>query len=327
MNKADLPDENPIQDIPSEKWWSENFFAGFACPRTRTAIFYSIGRWHADPTLWRECVQLSLPDGTLAWFRGYGRNGTATAAGASVSSFEIVEPGNRIRVTFDGPMMKARLSDLIEQGAPAGPTVRCRFDIGFEGVLPVWNLNSDTEEARTMAGASHIDHVGAANGTIEFDGAQYPLVDAYAIRDHSRGVRDLIRFEGSAWLHGVFPSGRGFYVYAMKSPDGSMGMSNAAMVADGHLYPAEVVAIEFLNDFQSWGSVHTLVLRSEIGDMTIEFTDVLATFATGLMTPWDMCPGKAMYSDIGLVFDEPMRLRSGGEEGVGWSERGVPQNS
>jgi hypothetical protein len=316
------PDEYPIAEIPPEQWWSENFAAEFACFKTRTAVFYSLGRWHSDPTLWREVILLSLPDGTIAHYRGYGRNGSPTSAGGALSTYAILEPGRAMRLTFDGPMIKSTTKDLVERGTRVGPAARCKIDLLFEAAGPLWNMKGDSVQAATMAGSIHIDQVGSASGRIEFDETAYDIENAYTIRDHSRGVRVLSHYAGHNWLNGLFPSGRAFYLYAMKAPDGSVGMSNAAVSQGDTLYPAKVIATEFMPDENGWGKPHTLVLDSELGEMTIEFAEVLSSFPVGLITPFDTCAGSPTNYDTGMSFDEPMRVVWNGEEGSAWSERG-----
>src|SRR5262245_42444216 len=103
MNKYSGPDEFPIAQIPDTLSWSENFAAMFASPSAPIAVYYGVGRWHSDPTLWRENIIISLPDQRLLFRKSYGRGGTRTSAGGSLTRYEILEPGNTVRLTMDGP--------------------------------------------------------------------------------------------------------------------------------------------------------------------------------------------------------------------------------
>lgn len=318
------PDEYPIKEIPTTPWWSENFAAMYSSPADRVAVFYSIGRWHSDTSIWRELLMISLPDGRVAYSKGYARNGTPTGPGGALSKYEIVEPGERVRLTFDGPMSEAALKDLIEHGARGETSKRCKLDLRFDSAAPLWNMKGDSKEAGSVAGSIHIDHIGKANGSIEYDGRTYRFSDGYVARDHSRGAREISQYGGHNWINGVFPGGRGFYLYAMKSQGSStIGMSNAAVAQDGKLYPAEVVQTKFITSMDDGiGKTHKVVLRSELGEMEIEIVEVLNTFVSSMVCPYDTVPGATWHRKAGQIIDESVRLKWDGKEAYGWCERG-----
>jgi hypothetical protein len=323
MDRYTGPDEFPIKEIPDTPQWSENFAAMFANPATRVAAYYSIGRWHSDPTIWRESIMVSLPDQRVLFSRGYGRNGTSTGPGGSLSRYEILEPGNKMRLTFDGPMSEAACQDLIDNGVRMGTMQRCKLDLRFDSAAPVWNMKGDSVEAAKMAGSMHIDHIGKVNGTIDYGGKTYTFTDGYGIRDHSRGVRDVSQYGGHNWLNGIFPGGRAFYVYAMKSQGSStLGMSNAAVAQGDRLYPARLLHTEFISSTKDAGRTHKFVLGSELGEMEIEFAEVLNIFPAAMVSPYDVCAGSIKHRKAAFMLDEAVRMKWDGKEGFGWSERG-----
>jgi hypothetical protein len=323
MFPYDGPDEYPIEEIPATPWWSENFAAMFADTGLRVAVFYSIGRWHGDPTLWREVIMVSLPDQRVLFSKGYGRNGTRTGPGGSLSRYEILEPGNAVRLGFDGPMSESGFEDLVRHGARSGTAERCRIDLRFDAATPVWNMKGDSAEAASMAGSVHIDQIGRANGTILYRGDTYPFRDGYAVRDHSRGIRQVSQYGAHGWLQGIFPGGRAFYVYAMKSQgSATIGMSNAAIVEGGRLYPAKLLATEFISSAEEAGRPHRILLTCDLGEMAIEVTEVLNKMPSSMVSPYDTAPGSVTHRNAALIFDESVRMRWDGRDGVGWSERG-----
>lgn len=317
------PNEYPIAEIPDTPWWSENFASMYSSPAERVAVFYSIGRWHGDPSMWREVIMVSLPDGRVLHHRGFARSGTATGPGSALSQYEVIEPGQTVTMRFDGPVMETALKELIERGALGEPTKRCKIDLQFESAAPMWNMRGDSAEAGSVAGSIHIDHAGRSQGTIEYDGRSFRFDDGYGVRDHSRGVREVSHYGAHNWINGVFPSGRAFYLYGMRSQDSTtMGMSNTAMAQDGVVYPAEVVETELATSWADAGKPHRVILRSELGEMEIEVAESLNTFASSMVCPYDTLPGAVHHRPAAGLIDESVLLRWNGEEAHGWAERG-----
>lgn len=320
------PDEYPIAEIPETPWWSENFASMYSSPADRVAVFYSIGRWHSDPSIWRELIMVSLPDGRVLHHRGFARNGTATGPAGALSRYEIVEPGETVELSFDGPVMETALMQLIERGALAETTQRCKIDLRFDAAAPLWNMRGDSAEAGSMAGSIHIDHIGRSHGAIEYDGETYRFDNGYSVRDHSRGVRDVSQYGGHCWMSGLFPSGRAFYLYAMRSQgSATIGMSNAAMTQDGVLYPAQVAHVELASSYADADTLHRVVLRSELGEMEIEVVELLNTFVSSMVCPYDTVVGAVHHRPAGSFFDHSALMRWNGEEAYGWSERGFAE--
>lgn len=318
------PDEYPIKEIPPTPLWSENFAAMFTDSTSNLAVMYSCGRWQGDTTMWREFVMASFPDGRFLFHRGYGRNGDAQGPGGCFSKYDILEPGKSVKLFFDGPMSEST-SDYLIHNNPLNnpPAKKCVMDIHFDSNLPVWNMKGDSAEASTMAGGIHIDHIGTCNGTIQYDGKTYTLTDGYAVRDHSRGVRDMTHYGAHCWINGRFPNGRSFYLYAMRAQGtDTLGMSNAAIDQDGKLYPATVVHTELIDSTSFAGKTHKVILDSELGRMDIEVSEVTNIFPYSMMMPFDTALGLVTHRNVAVIYDEFVRVKWDGQEGPGWSERG-----
>jgi hypothetical protein len=324
MNDYSGPDEYPIKQIPATPKWNETFAAMFCDPVRRLAVFYHIGRWHGDFTLWREVVMVSLPDKRTLYNKGYGRGPAQNGPGGSLSFFTVEEPGKRMRLTFDGPVSSSSVDELIEHGARQGPAERCVIDLRFESDAPLWNMKGNSAEASSIAGSVHIDQIGKANGTVTYDGMTYKFADGYSIRDHSRGIRDVTRYGAHCWISGIFPDRRGFYLYAMRLwGDSSAGMMNAMVTQDDRLYPATLLHTDFADRSTGAGSLHKILLDCELGTMEIEVIEVLNTFPSCFFNPFDTAPGWIRHHHAAWELDEPVRLRWRGQEGIGWSERAV----
>jgi hypothetical protein len=321
---ATVIDEYPIKDVPNTPLWSENYALVAVEGTKRASIFYSIGRWYADPSVWRENILMAIPGGRIIFARNYGRNASPTGPGASFSKFEVVRPEHELRLTYAGPVWESTSEQLLEYGSPEVPAGYCTLDLAFEGSTPVWNMRGDSAEASSMAGGLHIEQIGRANGTLQYRGEKLVFEDCYAIRDHSRGVRDPSAFKKHCWLNGDFPGKRSFFVYAMQFQGSDViGMTNATIVEDGEIHPAKLLHIEFISGAGDMRKPHTLVLDSTLGRMEVKIVEALTSMPVSFVKPFDAVPGSVKRRPSVIMFDEAVRLEWNGVQGLGWSERGV----
>lgn len=172
----------------------------------------------------------------------------------------------------------------------------------------------------------HIEHTGRCRGRIEYDGHTYTIEDGYSARDHSRGEREISQYGGHNWINGVFPSGRAFYLYAMRRQgSATIGTSNAAVAQDGVIHPAETVHTELATSHADLDKLHHVVLRSELGEMEIEIVSIYNTLVASMVCPYDTLPGAVHHRPAATLVDQSVLLRSDDEEGYGWAERGFTE--
>lgn len=317
-------DEYPIKQIPDTPLWSENFALAAADAAKRASVFYSIGRWYADPTIWRENVLMALPDGRILFARHYGRSASPDGPGASFSQFEVVRPAREFKLTYAGPVWESTPERMLELGMPEAPAGLCSLNLSFQGTGPVWNMRGDSAEASSMAGGLHIEQIGRANASLVYGGETLKLEDCYSIRDHSRGVRDPTSFKKHTWLNGDFPGQRSFFVYAMQfQGSDSIGMTNAVILEAGKFHPATVSHLEFISGAGDMRRPHSVVLDSDLGRMDIRFAEALTSIPMSFVNPFDPLPGRVADRPSVIMFDEATRLEWNGGHGIGWSERGI----
>ena len=80
-----LSDECALEQRPATPLWSENFALVYADPESRTSALYSIGTWYHDPSVWRENLAVTVPDGQVAVTRNFGRNTQGSVVSAALS--------------------------------------------------------------------------------------------------------------------------------------------------------------------------------------------------------------------------------------------------
>lgn len=287
------------------------------------SLFLSIGRWHGEPGLWREVLGVRLPDGRVVYAKNYGRTFTQRGVTASLAELEVIVPEQRLRFTFDGPVRESTADQLLTTGMLEGRTKRCTIDLLFDASCPLWNMKGDSAGAAAMAGTLHIEQLGRINGTIRYDGQEFHLQDAFGSRDHSRGARDVSRYKRHCWVNGTLGDNLAFHLYAMELRDASgVSMQNAVLIQDGRLIPAKLLSGSFISSLEDRRESCSFLIGSELGELTIRVTEVLATIPLGMATPYDVSLGRIHDADSALVLDEFARFECNGKEGAGWLERG-----
>jgi hypothetical protein len=327
MTKRAAIDEFPIREIPDTALWSENYAMLIGDPRNNVAVYFSCGRWLDEPTIWREVISVVLGNERVLVAKNYGRGATDKGPGGSLASLEVVEPEHTLRLRFKGPVIATTDELLLTHGFRDSAKSLGVIDLTFEGASPVWNMKGDSVEASTIAGSLHIEQIGAVSGTITHGGKTYTLDNAYAVRDHSRGIRDVSSYRYHCWLNGRLGPERFFFLYGMQlQGSGELGMSNAAIFDRGKLYPAKLVDHDVLADQQDHLRPRTIVLDSELGKMKIRTTQILTNFASSMISPYDMSPGWTQYDRSAHMVDQLATFDCNGEPATGWVEQGfAPQ--
>lgn len=139
--------------------------------------------------------------------------GEGWAAGGT--AWEVLEPGQRLRVRFEGPLVQA------------GETVDAALDVTFRGTSPLVDFSdgvTPTMTARALARERwsrrffeqlgeirtvHYEQVGVLEGTVRL-GDHEQAVSLRSVRDHSFGRRQWTTWRRHIWFSGVGDSGEAF---------------------------------------------------------------------------------------------------------------------
>lgn len=318
-----LLDDYPIREIPQITNWSENFAIAFVDPTGTCSLLYQCGRLPYDPTTWRETIGITIEGRRVIYAKNFGRAVSLTAAGASLSKFEIVEPGTKLRLHFDGPVLENTVEYLQTKPPCEGPRKRCKVDLTFMAVAPLWNMRGDSQEASSIAGSLHTEQLGRAEGTIEYDGKLYRMDNGFSVRDHSRGVREISSYRSHYWLNGVFPGGRAFHFYAMQSQDGPIeGMSCAVVYQDQKHYPARLSDPTFMQNLMRGNWPDAVTLESDAGEMHIAVEQALTDLPMSIISPFELMVGSVVDHPAALDTDQAVRLRWDDKVTIGWRSQG-----
>lgn len=329
-------DEFPISEVPATELWGEHYAFLFSDPRTRASVYCTLGRWVGDPAIWREVITVVLPGREVLFAKTYGYSSPENGRIGNLAQLTIVKPERELRLRFSGPVIESTNEELLRFGSRDGRKSSCRIDLTFRAAAPVWNVkmgHADTAGSKPglpardpfLHGADvmHYEQIGTCDGTVAYDGYVHHYRGGYAARDHSRSVRDVTQYRWHHWLNGWFPSNRGFYSYAVQlQGKDSPIVTKAAVVHNGTLFPAEVAGTSYGADAAIPAIGDSIILTSELGRMEISVDEVLTSFPTSMVKPFDISVGRLSGCNIALLTDQSVRLTCDAEEGYGWCERG-----
>ncbi|MET0660546.1 MAG: hypothetical protein ABW110_20575 [Steroidobacteraceae bacterium] len=329
LESAFAADDFPITQVPSDPLWTENYALSLNDSANRIGLIAFLGRWCGDAALWREAVSIALPGNRIVCIKNFGRAASSTVASAALLELEVVKPGECIRLIYDGLAYEQQRDALFAGGMSPTVAKRCRFDLLWTGVAPIWSMSGHGHDSAEISGKLHIEQIGRGDGYIEFDGARWNVQAAFTNRDHSRGIRRLDRFHRSCWAQGYFPkTDLTFSVYAigMFGVEG-LAMANASITQAGKRYPATISAVDMPADASEMMHRYRMVLSSELGTLELTNIETLTSASLSAVSPWDLHHGALPGVPSIRVVEEAVRWESAGNTGLGWSERCFTPNA
>lgn len=322
-NPAPLVDDYPIARIPEIPMWSENY--AYSCNHVASGLsmIVLLGRWWADPTVWREVVSIVLPGGRMVCIKNYGRGGDDRIACGAMLRHEVIEPGRALKMVYNGPASAQDRPTLLRQGFVPAPQRPCRLEIAFDATTPVWDMSGHGGKTADLTGAFHIEQIGAGRGFVEFDGERFEFDGAFMNRDHSRGVRVLGHYRRHCWAQGYFPGEDvSFNVYAMEFHGVTgLAMANASVTQGGVRHAATIRDIELIRGRADAGQPYRMVLDSPLGTLELLKETTYGSIPISFMDPFDFHHGATPGVPSATMFEEAVGWSWGSHKGAGWSER------
>ena len=314
-------EEYPIRELPDVPIWSENFWFVAYDPGNRLGVWTHCGRSSWDPTVWRETVMVYLPDGDFLITKGFGRHQTESGPRASSLHFEMIEPWNRGATRFDGAVIRVSRDQADGGAVGEGVHFGLRMDLDWRGLGPLWAMGQTDTEDQTW-GNTRYEQFCAVTGTVEFEDQRLDF-EGTALRDHTRGARDLTPLSRHSCFNCVFPeSGRAFHALLVDI-DGSEPMRRAAVLEDGELVEAEISHDTSLLESREQGDdPFELGLAWPGGSATIE-AELVGNFPLAWGGFNEFVMGFDPEASYAVMFEGFSKYRWDGEEGYGLTERSL----
>jgi hypothetical protein len=338
MAHSIVNDEYPVESIPDKPLWGENYVVAFYDPGSGLGSLLSIGRWVVQPQVWRNMSYIALPNDRVLLSKNYAKSSNPRTADSGVFRLEILTPGKRIHYVFDGPADERTMTDINTVGYQIGRNDLLQFDLVFESDAPIWDMhaglrdgdNTENAAANFNSPEGHIEQNGHVSGTIRYAaGETYLLKRAPATRDHSRGVRDLTRYKGHIWCNGIFPSGKSFHLFTMRTHGfDDIAAGRAGAIVDGKLHevtlsPSTQGWLESAN--QLFQPFKLSFESAALGAFEVEALELFNSVPLALTLPADhywSVPTQSRLKNMTWVNEQKVMWRWNGETGYGHLERG-----
>jgi hypothetical protein len=207
------PEDDYTHPLGPEENFNESVYFNFFDRGQNLGGFVRIGNraneGHAEMT-----VIVFLPDGAALF--NYKRPKIANNDGwdAGGLKVEVLEPGERIRTTYDGDaVFLADPRDMREPGEAFrnNPHGRLRLDLEHRGVGPMYGHVADESSENQFARAHYEQHMAVA-GTIQIDDEEPLQLRGNGLRDHSWGPRYWQSTPSYRWITGSYGDDLGMVI-------------------------------------------------------------------------------------------------------------------
>ncbi len=322
--------EFALAEPSGEYRYAENYMLSCYDASADIGMWLHLGTCPDDFGLWEDQVLISLPENQgLLWMTSYHRTPPECRPGGGSLSFQCVSPFQRWRVEFDGVVVHSSNTEMMSGRVRDGVKRLLNFELDVACVAPVWDTR---ESAMASSGRGSMEDQSWANqhyqqlircrGELELNGRTVVL-DAMGVRDHSRGQRGhaMQHYGGHNLFTAAFPSGAGFGLMSMWTPDGATTLSVAYVVDKGQLYHADILnAPVKIDRITLGGEPLEVVLRSAIGEHVITGVVERTVYATA-SDDWGMAFGADTREGNLILAPSFARWRVKGEETTGLAEK------
>lgn len=303
--------------------WSENFALVGGDEENGIAVFCSIGRLLSDTSIWRLLLFVTLPDGTTAYTRHYGRGDDHDGPCSSLWSLKVKSPGRLLHLFCEGPFWLTT-ADQMREGVNQAPSILGKLDLEFSSDQPVWDMSGGASESASIAGKLHYEQIGYLNGEISINGHKHTVTNGYANRDHSCGPRDVSNYVHHAWISGMFENGDSFQLYAMQSAlSTSYDMSNVVYISEGEIHPAKIVELKISSADSLRRTPTSVIIEAKGREIEIAVCKIVTQNPVSFSNPFDMAPGIMANRNMAVCLDGLIKLEMAGSRGRGWCEIGT----
>ena len=310
------PEDDLLHELGPEPNFNESAYYNFFDRTLGLGGWFRIGNraneGHAERT-----VCLYLPDGRVLFSFARPKIDGNDAFDAAGLRFEVIEPTQRHRTTFEGTLVELR--EPREMADPkaafeANPKKRASFDLLHEAVGPLYGSKAEKkpeEDAEQSFARAHFEQHMRVTGWLEMEGERID-VSGYGLRDHSWGPRYWQAIHSYEWLTLNFGPDLGAMVSIIqRDADGKERTSGGVLVRGMEM--ERLVEAKIEAEYEENGLYHkrlTARVETERGEkLTIEGE------VTGFIPLRNRRDGRVTHIGEGMT-----RWRVGDRVGYGLSE-------
>ena len=250
--------------------FNESMYFNFFDRARNSGGFVRLGN-RANERYAEMTLTLYMPDGSVLFQFKRPEIAGNDAMDAGGMRFEVVEPMDRLRTTYDGSAVY--LTDPSQMADPReafrnNPFKKVKLDLIHEAAGPVYGSsggNRQIEDPEKEFARAHYEQHMKVRGAIEIDGETMPI-DGLGLRDHSWGPRYWQAIHSYRWLTINFAPDFGMMVSKVwRTPE---EVTQGGVVVRGDRLE-RIVAADIETDFADNGLFHRSLiahLKTESGD-------------------------------------------------------------
>jgi len=266
------PTDDYMHPLGPEPNFNESAYYNFFDTRASLGGWFRIGN-RANEGQAEMTVCLYLPDGRVAFTFARPRIDDNAAHDAGGLTFEVIEPTERHRTTFDGRcvlMDEPRDMKDPRKAFKDNPKLPVRFDLVHQAAGPLYghkNEDLDGESAEDSFAKAHFEQHMHVTGSVQVGDDVYE-VDGYGLRDHSWGPRHWQAIHQYEWLTLNFgPDLAAMVSVVQRDQAGEQRSAGGVIVREGEFERIVEATVEA--EYEDNGSFHKSVtahIKTESGE-------------------------------------------------------------
>lgn len=244
------PEDEYLHPLEAATNFNESMYFNFVDQYAGVGGFFRLGN-RANEGYAEMTTCLYLPGGRAAFMYDRPKIDNNDAFDAGGMRFEVIEPFEELRVTYDARVVlldDPRELEDPKQAFTSNPWTECRADLTYRAVSPPIGGERRNADGSPIDGdgdgfaKAHYEQHVSANGTIEV-GDMSLEVKGYGLRDHSWGPRFWQAPWWYRWLTANFGADFGFQTTIIASADGTR-RTGGMVLHDGAYHLVRDVSID-----------------------------------------------------------------------------------
>jgi len=272
------PEDDYMHELGPEPNFNESAYYNFFDTKQSLGGWFRLGN-RANEGNAEMTVCLYLPDGRVLFTFRRAPIANNDAFDANGLRFEVEEPTERHRTTFEGTVVE--LAEPREMADPRkafkdNPKKKVSFDLVHQAAGPLYGSKAtkkqELEDAEQSFAKAHFEQHMHVTGTLEIDGDQIEI-DGYGLRDHSWGPRYWQAIHSYEWLTLNFGPDMGAMVSVIqRDAEGKERNEGGVLIRNGEM--ERLVEAKIEAEYEDNGLYHkslTAKVKTENGEeLTIE---------------------------------------------------------
>jgi hypothetical protein len=254
-----VPEDDLMHPLGPEKNFNESAYYNFFDAKRSLGGWFRIGN-RANEGNAERTVCLYLPDGRVLFSFGRPSIHDNDAFDAAGLKFEVLEPTDRHRTTFEGNLLELREPRQMADPKAAyqdNPKKRVHFDLEHVAVGPLYGHKAEEkpgEDASQGFARAHFEQHMKVTGSLTIDG-EVQRIEGFGLRDHSWGPRYWQAIHSYEWLTLNFGEGLGAMVSIVQRDPEGKETSRSGVIVRG-MEMERIVDAQITAEYEDNGLYH-----------------------------------------------------------------------